>query len=452
MLNITLAGNIFDSTETQYPLNEVKYQAFFYSTNSFSSANKWNDTRLSENGQYNINLGDGDFLTQAGIYNSDDKVIICFWVDSTKNRNALDLTEWCFIEILLSDLSVYQNDAQTFYFQDPSCSFITTDNIILDNVATTNHQNWLFHGTEQYQDYERYNEEMFFLMSFDSDCVVIDWGDLVVETVDLEDEYYHSYVLAGEYHIIVKVYNRGNLFCQSEFDIQASFTIINGLIWVPPVYKGTTTTYTPTITGDTEQIIKVSYLINNILTYDDMDYDESFDHIFTTFEPHEITQVILYDNIYAEVVQSETYTIYLDSIANFYKEDGVCGARFVDNSNIGNGPVTNYYWGVKYDGSIVAEISSNDVVEWEYNWPYEGIFTIIHKITDTTGSEFGIERIYDIETCYGSSASSGGSDNLGGGNGWVETKYIERKFPKLKVKKIKEIDEKNINMSIKLIS
>ena len=65
-LNITFAGNIIDSENNSINDDSVKYQAYFKKTNASSSSNKWNNPRISEYGQYSLNLGDGDLLTQDG--------------------------------------------------------------------------------------------------------------------------------------------------------------------------------------------------------------------------------------------------------------------------------------------------------------------------------------------------------------------------------------------------
>ena len=443
MLNVTFAGNIYNSNGIQYISDEVKYQCLYYRQSD--GYIKWNDVKLSEFGQYNCNLGDSDWLSQDNVYNSGDKVIICFWIDNTKNRNDLTLTEWSFIEIdILSD-DVYLNDVQTMGWQNPMCSFSTSGNVILNNIGTTNDQNWLFHNVDQYQAYEKYCEILFDLMSFDINSINIDWGDTNIDTENLQNEYSHTYLDAGDYHIIVKVYNRGNDYCQSEFDVTSDFNIINGLNWIYPVYNNVSSTYTPAISGDTYQIINVDYFIDNVLTYTGLDYNETFNHTFTSYGPHEIKQRILYNSLSGTEYKEETFTIFLESIASFTKEEGYCGPRFVDNSSVGNGPITDYYWGVKYNGNIVAEVNSNDLLEWEYNWANEGTFTVIHKIKDSFGNEFGLERIYNVEKCN----SGTGNNGSGGGGGWVQTQYIEKEFPKLKVEKIKEIDEMKLNISIK---
>jgi len=442
MLNVTFAGNLYNAISTQYIDTEVKYQALYY--RQLDGYTKWNDIRYSESGQYNCNLGDGDWLSQNGSGSNGDKVIICFWTDNTKNRNDFNLTEWSFIEVELDGSDTYIIDVQTLNCQTPTCMFSTTGNIILDNIGTHNNQEWLFNTIPHYQEYQRYGEILFDIMSFDVNCVNIDWGDTNIEIDDIDDYYDHEYDHAGDYHIIVKVYNRCGFHCQSEFDVTASFNISNGLTWINPIYKDNISTYTPAISGDTFQIIEVDYFINGVLEYSALDFDESFDHIFNDCAPHEIIQRIKYDNITGDKYQSETYTVYLDTIADFYKDDGTCGPLFVDNSNIGNCPAQEYYWYIKYNGEVIAEQTSLNET-WEYNWPYTGTFTVGHKVIDSFGNEFGLERIYEVNECGTGSSNDGGS----GGGGWVETKYIEIELPKMIVKKVEEIDEHRLNINIK---
>jgi hypothetical protein len=443
MLNVTFAGNIFDSIETQYMDDEVAYQAVHIS-NGIST---WNDVHISEFGQYNINLGDGDWLTQSGIQNIDDKVIICFWINKTSTRNDLDLTEWSYIEIDLDGSSIYVNDAQTMPHQSPQCNFTTFDNIILDNVGTTNDQFWIFHNVEQFQRYERLNNIIFPIMSFEPNSVEINWGDGNIETVSLESDYHHEYVLAGDYHIIVKVTNRGNLYCQSEFDVQAVFTIVPGLTWPIPVFREYSVTFTPNITGDVEQITDVSYNINGVETYAGLQYSESFSHTFNFPGPFTIRQKITYDNIFETTVIYQDYIVYIDSIANFYKDAGTCGPDFIDNSIVGNGSIQEYYWAVKFNDEIIAEYTGDS--SWEYTWPYIGIFTVIHKIKDSEGHQFGIERTYEVTECSGQIQPDSGG---GGGGGWTQTVYVEREFPKLSVEKLIDVNEHiNIDMKLTLI-
>lgn len=442
MLNVTFAGDIYNSSGVQYSGDDVAYQALFYS----DSITKWNDVHYSELGKYNINLGDGDWLTQAGASPSNnDKIIICFWVDKNKNRTDLDLDEWSFIEITINGSDLYQTNAQTKPPQNPQCSFITSENIKLENIGTTNELNWLFNGVDQYQEAERYGEQLFPILDFPSDSVTIDWGDLNVEVYDMLDEYLHSYDDPGDYHVTITVENSDSLTCISEFDVQVDAEVNGGLTWGIPSFMDVQNTFVPNITGDVIQINEVRYDIDGVETYIGLGYDDSFNHTFTTVGPHVVTQKIEVDNIYGTSYVNTDFTIYLDSIANFYKGEGVCGPDFIDNSIVGNGSIQEYYWAIKFENEKIAEYTGDS--SWEYTWPHIGVFTVLHTIKDSEGNEFGLERIYDVTECPG--GGTGQPEVIGGGGGWTQTEYIEREFPKLKVTKLEELDEQSINISVK---
>jgi hypothetical protein len=94
-VNISFAGFVYNKDGSLYN-DDVFYQSFFYPVNPSSSTQKWNNVRTTEsNGYYALNLGDGDFLSQTGVINYGDKVLIVFWTGSD-NRLAfcVDIPEW----------------------------------------------------------------------------------------------------------------------------------------------------------------------------------------------------------------------------------------------------------------------------------------------------------------------------------------------------------------------
>ena len=429
MLNITFTGNVFNSLLTQYSGDEVAYQALFYSPSL--DIYKWSDKRLTELGKYNINLGDSDWLDQTGSnpYNG-DKFIICFWTDNTKNRTDLDLNEWSFIEIEHDNKSIYLNDIQTDTPKNPLCLFDISGNVTINNEST-NDNSWLFHNTTQYQEYKKYDEIIFPIMEFQNNCIEVDWGDSIIETFDFIENMTHIYDEPGDYHIIITLENTSGVSCSSEFDVQAYAIIDDGLTWNIPSYRNLPITFTPVISGDISQILSVTYNINGVETYTNLQYDESFQHTFANPGPHTVTQDIIVDNVYEISHIITDFTVYLDSISNFFKDDeGTCGPVFVDSSIVGNGNITEYYWAVKFDNEIISEYTGDS--SWEYLWPHTGLFTVIHKIKDSEENQFGIERIYDVQVCPGSAGDNGG---------WAQTVYVQKDPPKLKVTKVKEIDE-----------
>lgn len=95
--------------------SNVYYQGFFYPNGTASSSSTWNNVRQVEaTGYYNINLGDGDWLTQEGTALTNARVIIVFWRGDTTDRNSLCdvLDEWGAFEVTITSADVYTNQVQ----------------------------------------------------------------------------------------------------------------------------------------------------------------------------------------------------------------------------------------------------------------------------------------------------------------------------------------------------
>lgn len=108
MLNITFDGYILHFHGGAAVPNAY-YQAYFQSRNAGSSSSRWGPVKQADaNGYYNFNLGDGDFLTQDGVAQANDRVIICAWTGSP-DRTSLANDMAAFIEVTLTSESVYTN-------------------------------------------------------------------------------------------------------------------------------------------------------------------------------------------------------------------------------------------------------------------------------------------------------------------------------------------------------
>ncbi len=81
-LNITFtcnANNIVDENENPIDCN---YKAYYVRQGI------WNDTRTSDQQQFNFNAGDADSLSQTGELKNNDVVIICLWQDTLDDGNT----------------------------------------------------------------------------------------------------------------------------------------------------------------------------------------------------------------------------------------------------------------------------------------------------------------------------------------------------------------------------
>lgn len=225
LINITFTGNIYNTTGTQFTGTEVKYQLYFYKVNSGSSSSVWSSTHLSEYGQYNINLGDGDILTPSGLSNAGDKIIIAFWTPNTSIRSDDDLLEWGFIEVILDGSEYYIKDVQLKGPMVPVCDFnmggatVVNADVIATDVASHNIHSWIFGSTTMYQEPSRYSQPLFYVMNtLQPSSSDIDWGDgIVSNNLNPAESYTHQFTAPGSYDITTYVTNVSNLSASQLF-------------------------------------------------------------------------------------------------------------------------------------------------------------------------------------------------------------------------------------------
>jgi len=173
-LNITIDGfcSLDDGTLSN---SNVKYQAYFRKVNSGSSSSKWNNIRTVEaTGYYNINLGDGDWLTQDGNVANGDQVIVVFWRGGDRmGTDCSVIAEWGAFEITLDGSSTYthptqvkKNIAPNLIWSFPDNGYAGTTYWSTNNSNDVHYWNWsgttmghyyLWHGVPiYYVDYVRF--------------------------------------------------------------------------------------------------------------------------------------------------------------------------------------------------------------------------------------------------------------------------------------------------------
>lgn len=205
-LNITTDGFVYMEDGGLSSLN-VAYQAYFYKVNGGSSPSSWNNKRIVENtGYFNVNLGDGDWLTQDGSASSGDHIIIVFWSPASSDRlDACDqLTEWSCFRITLDGSSTYSNNIQVRSNICPNLNWTLSNtaligqNVIANNTSTDTHQ-WDFSGNTMYHRNSWYTTLMSINIVDNSDY---DWGDGNQDN-DLSGTTNgsHSYIASGDYDI-----------------------------------------------------------------------------------------------------------------------------------------------------------------------------------------------------------------------------------------------------------
>lgn len=224
MANTVFQGNVYKSGGTKYlPTDpDVRFQAYFYKVNDSSSPSAWSGERLTERGQYSINLGDSDFLDQSGIALPGDKVVLVFWTPNTSARTDLDLVEWSMIEITLTSQIAYTTNTQTMDAQVPTCSFditggteVNTD-VFVNDLGSHNNYSWTFNTVDHFQEYQRYSETIFEMSHLQLGSIDITWGDTSSSlNLDPGGSYPHQYTDSADYNQSVTVENPAGLTCNS---------------------------------------------------------------------------------------------------------------------------------------------------------------------------------------------------------------------------------------------
>lgn len=224
MANAVFQGNVYKSGGTKYLPSDpdVRFQAYFYKVNDASSFSQWSDTRLTERGQYSINLGDGDFLDQVGIALPGDKILLVFWTPNTSTRIDVDLVEWSMIEIILTSETSYLVNTQTMDAQLPTCSFNITgstevnSDVFINDIDSHNEYDWVYNTVNHFQEYQRYGETIFEMSHLQSDSVDITWGDTTSSlNLDPGGSYPHQYTDSDDYNQSITVENPAGLTCNS---------------------------------------------------------------------------------------------------------------------------------------------------------------------------------------------------------------------------------------------
>lgn len=310
--NVTFTGNIYNELSSQFSGTEVKYQLYFHKVNNASSSSTWSSTRLSEYGQYNINLGDSDILTQDGNYNPDDDIILLFWTPNTSIRSDINLTEWGYINLTLTEQSLYIYDVQLKGPSAPYADFSVTgattinNNVVITDVASHDRHEWVYNTVTMYQEPSRYGQPLFYGMNtLPADSIDITWDDGVFSNnQDPAQSYLHQYTSSNNYSITAQVTNTSGLSDSQIFmwTIYNNQPEVNFTIDVIEPYpdgisgRGEKVTFTNTTTDPDNKAITDGWTwdwsiedTTNSITYDGQDFNYSPDHKFSSPGNHNIT-------------------------------------------------------------------------------------------------------------------------------------------------------------------
>lgn len=423
LTNITFAGNIYNASGSQYVGSEVRYQLYFHKVSGESSPSTWSSTRLSEYGQYNINLGDGDILTPDGSSNTGDAVIIAFWTPTTSLKTDGDLEEWGFIETTLTSGSYYISDVQLKGPIVPTCDFTVTnssfinEDVVATDVGSHNKHSWVYGSTTVYQEPSRYNQPIFYVMNtLQPSSYSISWDDGTFDNnLNPASTYTHQYTSPGNYNITTYVTNISGLSASQLFlwSVYYSTPVIGFSMDVSspnPVGTdgvGELVTFTNTTTDPDGQAgidgWTCDWLIedgSDSVTYMGQDFNFSPTHQFHSSGTHDVTLVVHWYSGSAWTTSTTTHQVtqgewsvsnglvwstpvYVDAITSF--TPSISGD-------------TSYVTSVDYVIDGVEPLTSYDINEgFDYSFSFSDTHTVQQIIHYNTGFENVVKvQVYNI--------------------------------------------------------
>lgn len=411
MLNITFTGKIYD--ENNQLVNECKYRGLFIKQNSSSSNSKFSDERISFQGEYNINLGDGQWLTQDGSAGSGDRVVLIFWIPIQETHTSFNIVKYGFFEIVLTSDTTYIINSQ---IRPNICPNINISNsiqgLINEQIYVTDNSNdnhsWNFsiNGTSiimrQYHYWRRF--EIFSIA--DIYKTTVNWNDgSPIEEITKTTKY-HIFTTCGDKNLDFETIDNEN--CSKSTSKMIKIYLHQpapGLNWSPqnPIINELVT-FTPNIINWDNNISYVNYYIDGVLKYNRVSENFIFSERFSTKKTYIIRQEIFYNNCFE---QKSIYKDYILHMENIYP---TCDFKFTRNNidtylfeslaSDRDGYIIDYDWKV-YDVSIsgspqlLAEYISTPNQTFIYHFPYDGKFKIYHKVTDNDNAECFKEIILD---------------------------------------------------------
>lgn len=372
-LNVTFTGYVYD--ETSAPRDGVYYQ--FAHLNNTSNAITWKGFAKQTllNGYYNANLGDGDWLTQDGHIQVGDKVLLAFWVGG-EERSSNHIDEFCSIEFTIENPSkfLYIQNIQIRDNTGPICDFDISGSLILNDVITLTDRSIDESIWEAYDIAHR--QRRLWNNSIAFSCVGVDhveW-DYGVGYVSLPT---HIYNTCGVKTITQKSYDKMGLFCTKQKQVNIVYHVNPGLSWsITNPNIGQQITFTPDITGHTDQVTGVRYFFDGELVFHSDSYHQAFTKVFDISKTYQIRQEITYNKCLDIDIIDAIYTIKVENRVPTCILDIIIDEIHVKITNIAaevNSEIDMYSWEVF---KRVISMTTNEVT-------WVSIFTSVWSSSNT---------------------------------------------------------------------
>jgi len=359
MLNISFAGFLQD--EGASPLDGAYYQAYFRKVNAGSSDPAWNTVRQTgADGYWAINLGDGDFLSQDGLADDGDEVVVAAWVGTDNVRTSVNKTALIFFVFTLAGgaavytqtITVYLNAGPTMSFNYSTDPIVRGDFVSFTNACTVGTS--FGGGMEQQAEYQG---------------VSIFPIGIAGGTLNFDDGAFYDFV-AGE-NVAHQYNTTGNVTPYGSVDdllgandawTGATIEVhygppVPGLTWPSPIIPGIAHDFTPDITDPDGRVTSVDYWVNGVQEATGYTAVQLFSWTFSESNrgPNTITQVVHYNDGFSSLtVQDDFEAEVVADVATILAGERILNLRWL--------------FEITRPDATVHRISNTTTTAYTYNW------------------------------------------------------------------------------------
>lgn len=398
-LNIVFQGNIFDHEDNPIVSH---IQGLHVRTGL------WSDIRTSENNQYNINLGDGNWLTQNGNVREGDVILLSFWTTNVKTRIGKS-DEFCILKIEYDEnQKIYINNIKLGLPPSPfliwdfeDSSIIVNEEATIDSTATNTFQ-YEYDGNTLYQRNEWYGNVIFKNSGIQQ--IEYKWEDVFI------DSNIFAFDTTGEYSVTTKATNFYGESTESTKILRIENEVPIYDIILPESFSfGDVIAVKDIVTS--EHIKRLEHYVNDDLIETNSEKDFDYQYEITNTDNH----IFRFHIEYYVGIGSETKFIeYYESqqpenippvieLLEYTESDGLYTINQSCYDEDGN--IDNYVYQLMYqvplsnEFKIIDEYHTQDDIQKQYSLNNNGNYKLILLVTDNGGAtttsdiEFYIDNV-----------------------------------------------------------
>jgi len=401
-VNKQFSGNLVDINLQE--ITEARYRGYHTPTGSWSD---WYYTKGIA--QYNINLGDSSWLTQDGIFNLDDEILLVFETLETEPENRI----FSSFKLKLSTDDLYVFDVQLRATQPPvivnnwylKSELEGTNTFLLEsigeyiNIGRVNnpvtavvepntYYSWTYNDIllEHIETYCGYN---IFKEYIGIETILYRWeSEYLTENIYLYND--PSDYSLGYDEVVVTAVNMVGLSVSDSKKIQIRYNIPeSSLTWTPDAPSILDTLLITATNKDVDNVRKkIEYLKDDIVVQIDNSLNYSWEqNIGTTYVPEfKLSTLIYWNDGFYDLIERKDYVV------------GMTNLPFTFDIEITNND--NIYEFIIHDindpDGNINEISYS--ISLEYMLPYNSVFTNIY--TSDFNTKINYEYVFELPGTY----------------------------------------------------